>query len=133
MVISPNIFTKVKRKPFFSDSSLHRQLEAFKTVDVCSSAIAVVSLAMFNKTVNISFGSDSSITLQCVRENRRASFHPRFYEGNKSSRLNVRNHFRPNLIASAQDTENALIGCPPAPFGVSTTVRECLFFQWPHK
>jgi len=122
MVISPYIFSKVKREPFFSDASLGDQLaleitpKAFEPVYMGSFAVAVFSFAVFNDSVNIAFGGDSGVDSQGVAEDSGTSFYPCVYEGNKRFSFYVWNHFSPDLAASAKDAEHGSLCRPSASF-----------------
>lgn len=120
MVISPDIFSKVKRESFFSDASLGSQLtlevtpKTFEPVYMSSFAVAVFSFAVLDGSVNITLGGDSGVDSQGVGEDSGTSFYPCVYKGKQRSGLNVRNYFSPDLAAPAKDAEHRSLCRPSA-------------------
>lgn len=125
MIISPDIFGKVKRKPFLSDTAFGGQLsfevapEAFESVYVGSSAVAVFPFTVINEPVDVSLCSDSGVTFPCVGEDSGTSLYPCVYKGDKRFGLNVRDHLGPHLAAPAKDAEHRSLCCPSAAFRAS--------------
>jgi len=82
MIIAPDIFSQVKGQSFFPDAtfcgkaSLQVSPEPFKPVNVAPLAITVLSGMVFYQAMNIAFGSNTGVTLPCIRTDDTSSFYP---------------------------------------------------------
>src|SRR4030066_666837 len=129
MVISPNIFRKVKRKPVFSDSTFggHSSFKVapktFKAVYMTAFAITEFALTLLYKSINITLGGNASVTLPGVGTDYRTTLNPLSDKGKKRFGLNVGNHFGPHLAASAKDAEDRGLLCSSATLGTSGSLR----------
>jgi len=125
MIVSPYIFSQVKRESFFSyspfggQSSLEVAPKSFKAVYVAALAIAVFALTMFYESVDIAFGSDAGITVKGVGTHNRTTLNPATYKRNKRFGLNIGDHLGPYFAASAEDAEDWGLPSAPAAQGAS--------------
>jgi len=125
MIISPDIFSKVKGKTFFPNSSFGSKSpfqispKAFQTIYVISLAISIFTFTMFYHPVNISFCSNPGVALPGIRAYGGPSPNPLFYKGDKSFSLYVLNNLGPDLSTSTQDPKDRGFLCSSPSFRFS--------------
>lgn len=124
MVISPNIFSQIKRQSFFADTTFGRKFsfkispESFKSVYVITLLIGIFSFAMFYQAMNVAFSRDTRIAFPGIRANDRTSFNPSTNQRHKGLGFNIRNNLSPYLAASAEDAKHRRFESAPASFGL---------------
>lgn len=124
MIISPYIFSKIKRNSLFYNTSFRGKFsfkvspKTFKSIYVSSLMVAVFSFAMLNKTMDIPSGSNTGITLPSIRANDGTSFYLFSDERHKGSGFYITYNFSPHLAASAQDAKHRGLKSPSASFSL---------------
>jgi hypothetical protein len=87
LIISPDIFSKIKRQSFSSDTtfsckpSFQISPKSLKPIYVIAFTIAIFLLPLVNDPVDIAFGSNSSITFPGIRADYGPTSNPLTYQG----------------------------------------------------
>lgn len=112
VIVSPNIFGQIKGQPFLANTALAGKFsfkvspKTFKPIYMTAVFVSIFAFLMFYHAVNVSFGSDSSVTFPGVGTNGGTWFYPTTNEWQKCFRFNVFNYFSPNLATPAQYAKN---------------------------
>ncbi len=120
MVISPNIFSKIKRKAFSSNSSLSCQSsfkitpKAFKPIYIITFTITVFIITLLYYPMNIAFSSNPSIAFPSIRAYNGTLPNPLTYKGQTARRLLIfalytATLFAPNYIAFTKRTSRTFM------------------------
>ena len=124
MVISPYIFSKIKRQSFSSDAafsckpSFQIPPKALKPIYVIALTIAIFLLSMLNDPVDITFGSNARITLPGIRADYGPTSNPLTYQGKQRFGFSIGNHLSPYFTISAQDTKHRSFLSASSPLGL---------------
>ena len=95
MIITPNVFSKIKRKSFFTNApfsckfSFQVSPKSFKSIYMISLTIAIFAFTMFYQPMDIAFGSNTSVTFPSVRINYRTTLNPLSYKEYKGFSFNI--------------------------------------------
>lgn len=112
MIISPHIFSKIKRQSFFSDAafsckpSFQIPPKSLKPIYVLALTITIFIFAMFHYSVYIAFSSNASITFPGIRADYGTTSNPLTYKGKQRFGFGIWNHLSPYFTFSAQDTKH---------------------------
>jgi len=121
MIKTSYIFSQVQRKSFSSDTpfggkvSLKISPEPFKAIDVSALGVGKFTFAMVYQTMHVPIGRNPSLPSPGIGVNNGTTLHPLIDQGQEGCSLNTRNQLGPHIAITAQDTQNRLLTCSPAP------------------
>ena len=108
MIISPHIFSQIKRQPYSPDTSFSSKPsfkispESLKAIYVIAVFIAILTFTMFYQTMDITFCSDASVAFPRIRADNRTFLYSMTNQRHEGFCFNIRNYLSPNLAASTQ-------------------------------
>ena len=134
MVISPHIFSQIKRQFISSDAafsskpSFQVSPESFKAVYVTAVFIAIFSLAMFYQAMNISFRGDSRIASPSIRANDRTAFYSSANQRHQSFGFYIRHSLSPDFTPSAEYPKHRSFQSSSASLGLLSPLALAFIF-----